>query len=77
MLFRASFLTRPDLDSDDFEPHEGLNLGGEIDFPQEGMHWRLVEIETGPGEQPPTLIFESAPSSVQTRSSPVDCAVSP
>ncbi len=58
MLFRASFLTRPDLDSDDFETHEGLTFGGEIDFPQEGTQWRLVGIESGPGEEPPTLTFE-------------------
>jgi hypothetical protein len=57
MLFRVKFLTRPDLDSDDFELHEGLNLGGEIDFPQEGTHWRLVAVETQ-GEEPPTLTFE-------------------
>jgi hypothetical protein len=58
MLFRASFLTRPDLDSDDFETHEGLTLAGEIDFSQEGTQWRLVGIESGPGEEPPTLTFE-------------------
>ena len=36
MLFRARFVTRPDLDSDDFEPTELLTFLCEIDYPQEG-----------------------------------------
>jgi hypothetical protein len=58
MLFRARFLTRPDLDSDDFELREGLTLGGEIDFPQEGTRWRLVGIVSCPGDELPMLTFE-------------------
>jgi hypothetical protein len=46
------------LDSDDFEPTELLTFLCEIDYPQEGTRWRLVEIGTGPGELMPTLIFE-------------------
>jgi len=58
MLFRATFLTPPDLNSDDFEPPEGLTLGNEIDIWHEGTRWLLVEIETGPGDEEATLIFE-------------------
>jgi hypothetical protein len=57
MLFQVKFLTRPDLDSADFELHERLALGGEIAFPPEGTQWRLVGVETH-GEEPSTLIFE-------------------
>jgi len=60
MLFPARFLTRPDLDSDDFEPQETLTFLCEIDYPHEGTRWRLVEIGTGPDEPIPTLIFEPA-----------------
>jgi len=70
MLIRTRFLTRPDLDSDRFELHEGLTLGGEIDFPQEGTRWRLVEVETGPGGEAPRLIFESAPDDFAIASQP-------
>jgi hypothetical protein len=57
VLFRARFLTCPDLDSSHFELREGLTLGGEIDFPHEGTRWRLVEIESASDGEPATLIF--------------------
>jgi hypothetical protein len=32
-------------------------MGGEIDFPQEGTSWRLVEIDIAEGEESATLTF--------------------
>jgi hypothetical protein len=58
MVFRSSFVTSPDLDSEDFQRHESLTLGVDVDFRQEGTQWRLVGIEAGLGEEPPKLIFE-------------------
>ena len=69
-LFERDSSPVPDLDSDRFELHEGLTLGGEIDFPQEGTRWRLVEVETGPGGEAPRLIFESAPDDFAIASQP-------
>ena len=57
MDLRARFLGRPDMDTDEFKPPEGLAFGGEFSCPQDGKRWRLEQIETRLGE-PPTFLFE-------------------
>jgi hypothetical protein len=55
--YRAAFLTRPDLDSDDFKDYTGrIEIGLEIE--KNGETWRVVELVTKQGDDRETIVLE-------------------
>lgn len=55
--YRACYLTRPDLDSDDWADVGSVVVGREYDHPDDWSRWRIAEIQQD-GTNVETIIFE-------------------
>jgi hypothetical protein len=61
--YRASFLTRPDLDTEDFTDHVGVAIGQEYAIQaDDGKLWRVAEIQQDEASPVETIVFEPVES---------------